>query len=310
MTEQNPAIVRYAEYSAEEFEKDVDRANQIGGSSLMDLKQGENVVRFVPSATPGKTPMRSTGMHYVDAIPGLDRVVVFACPKKELGQPCPVCDMGSQMQRSANPIDRERGERIASKLTLYANVIDRSAPADDPNYGLRVLRFGKQILEQLKTIRRSTRTGGDFFDPGPNGFDIVITREGEMKSTKYKVIPDRNNSPMFQEVELVQAVIDNAYDLDSFVTPVVPEEVLRVLEANAGQARSAAAQPRALPARAASPALPATARSATAPRVGSTMFTQPAAAPAAPSAAKTIADADFTDEDDDAIFGPPPEPKG
>lgn len=301
MTEQQPAIVRYAEYSAEEFEKDVDRANQIGGSALMDLKQGENVVRFVPSSAPGVTPMRSTGMHYVDAIPGLDRTVVFACPKKELGQPCPVCDASTQLQRSPNPIDRERGDRISSKLTLYANVVDRSAPADDPNYGLRVIRYGKQILEQLKTIRRSERTGGDFFDPTENGFDIVITREGEMKSTKYKVIPDRKNSPMFQDVQLIQAVIDNTYDLNTFVTPVVPEEVIRVLEANAGQSR-AQASARALPARAAAPSLPATARSAPTQKAGSTLFTQ-----AAPSAAQTVADADFTDEDDDAIFGPPPE---
>jgi hypothetical protein len=296
-------MVRYAEYTEQDFDKDVDRANQIGGRAIMELQQGENVVRFVPSNTPGVSPIRSTGMHYVDAIPGLDKMVVFACPKKELQQPCPVCDAGSQLMRSPNPIDRERGERIGAKLTLYANVVDRSAPADDPNQGIRVLRFGKQILEQLKTIRRSTRTGGDFFDPGPNGFDIVITREGTEKSTKYKVIPDRQNSPLFEDTELAQYVIDNAYDLNTFVEAVVPDQVVAALQSAAGNvqlAGRAAPAARQLPQRASAPARQAPA-APSGQRSGSALF-EPT--PPAASAAQTIADADFTDEDDD--FGPPP----
>jgi hypothetical protein len=304
-------IIRYAQYTEQDFDSDVNRAHQIGGSTMMELKQGENVVRFVPSKEPGISPMRPTGMHYVDSVPGLDRVIVFACPKKELNQPCAVCDAATVLMRSPNPIDRDRGDKWGAKLTLYANVIDRSAPADDPNHGLRVLRFGKTILEQLKTIRRSTRTGGDFFDPGPNGFDIVITREGENKTTKYKVIPDRQNSPMFQDVELAQAAIDNAYDLNSYVSPTVPEALLNAMDSmrelsGMGRQPAAALPP---PARAASGALPprqvtTTGAAAAVPgvRTGAGLF---GAQPQPPSAGRTVAEADFTDEDDDD-FGPPP----
>jgi hypothetical protein len=300
-------IVRYAEYSVTDFDRDVDRANQLGGSTLMELKQGENVVRFVPSKEPGVSPIRSTGMHYVDAVPGLDKMVVVACPKKELQQPCPICDAATQLLRSPNPIDRERGERIQAKLTLYANVVDRAAPPDDPNFGLRVLRFGKQILEQLKTIRRSERTGGDFFDPTEKGFDIVIIREGTEKSTKYKVVPDRQNSALYDDVELCQATIDNGYDLNTYVNTVVPDALIAALESASGMGRQAAPAARQLPARAAAPVTqtrlsqPQRQAAAGGARAGSSLFDQPAGP--VPSGGQTIADADFTDEEDD--FGPP-----
>lgn len=303
-------IVRYAEYSEADFDKDVDRANQLGGSTMMELKQGENVVRFIPSKEAGISPIRSTGMHYVDAVPGLDKMVVVACPKKELQQACPICEAATQLLRSPNPIDRERGERIQAKLSLYANVVDRSAPADDPNYGLRVLRFGKQILEQLKTIRRSPRTGGDFFNPGPEGFDIVITREGTEKSTKYKVIPDRQNSALYDDVDLCQAAIDNGYDLNTYVNTVVPDALLAALESASGMGRQSTPATRQLPARAPSAGSPpvtqtrlaAPQRTAGA-RAGSSLFGEPSAGPM-PSGGQTVADADFTEEDEDD-FAPP-----
>jgi hypothetical protein len=297
------SIVRYAEYSEQAFDEDVNRANAIGGTAIMDLKQGENVVRFIPSKEPGVSPLRTTGMHFVDTVPGLDKVAVFACPKKELMQPCPVCDAAAQLMRSPNPIDRERGEKISVKLTIYANVIDRSAPADDPNYGVRVLKFGKAILEQLKTIRRSTRTGGDFFNPGPTGFDIVIFREGEKMSTRYKVVPDRTNGPIYAETELAQAVIDNAYDLNAYVNPVVPEQVANYLMSSRGYQASAEPARAALPAGSRAPyTRPAPPAAAAAPKpqsVGAGLFGEPVS-----SASQTVADADFSEDEDDD-FGPP-----
>jgi hypothetical protein len=235
MTQQAPgegdaSIVRYVPYSIEEFEHDAERARQVAGNAFMDLVVGDNVVRFVPPKLPGATPIRSTGMHFVQAIPGIDRTIAFACPAKELGQPCPVCAKVDEMRRSGNPVDREMGNKMAVTLAIYSNVIDRRAAADDPNGGLRVLRYGKSILEQLKTVRRNPRMGGDFFDPTPLGFDMVIVKEGEGMTTKYKVLPDRNPSPLAPDPVLAQQLIDNQHDLEQFVTPVVPDEILNALQ--------------------------------------------------------------------------------
>lgn len=193
-------------------------------------------MRFIPPKAPGVSPMRSTGVHFVDTAPG--QTASFSCPQKEVGQRCPVCEIGEQLHKSSNPVDRERANRIAVKLNVMCNVVDRRAPPDDPNHGLRVLRFGKMVLEQLKTLRRNTRSGGDFFQPGPQGFDVVIMKEGEMLKTRYVVSADRNASPLASTPELAQALIDNQYDLEQFVTPVVPEEVLRAIE-QLGPARQA-----------------------------------------------------------------------
>lgn len=300
-------IVRYAEVTEEAFDAEANRANQIAGSVILEIKQGENVVRFVPPKDPKHPFLRSTAMHYVE-LPGLERIAVFACPKVELKQPCPACEAAARLTASPSPVDKQLGDRIGQKMTVYANVVDRSAPADDPNYGLRVIRFGKQILEQLKTIRRSQRTGGDFFNPGPQGFDIVIMREGEQRSTKYKVIPDRNNCPIFDDAALVQAVIDNQYDLNQYVDPATTEEVLRALD-SCGRGSATARGSLPPPARAAyTPAVRAEPAGAPAgqARAGAGLFDGPPRA--TPSAAQTVAEAEFTDEDDDD-FGPPPQPQ-
>lgn len=230
MTEQNDTLVRYAEYSEEDFERDTAKAKAISGNAFMELVAGENVVRFLPSKSAGVSPIRSTGMHFVDAVPGLDQTMAFACPQKELNQPCPVCKTVEDLRRSANPVDRARGDRIAVKLALYANVVDRLAPPDDPQRGLRVLKFGKTVLEQLKTLRRNTRVGGDFFNPSPTGFDVIIMKEGELLKTKYKVLADRNLTPLHAEPAMAQALIDNQFDLEQYVNPVVPEEIVLALQ--------------------------------------------------------------------------------
>ncbi len=229
MTDQGP-IVRYEAYNEEDFERDYNRAKGITGAAIMELQEGPNIVRFIPSNRPEVTPMRSTGMHFVDAIPGLDQTLVFACPKQELQQPCPVCLHVEELRRSANPVDRARADRVAVKLRVYANVVDRSAPPDDPQHGLRVLGFGKSVLEQLKTIRRNSKMGGDFFQPDPRGFDIVIVKEGEGMQTRYKVIPVRENAPLDADIAMTQALIDNQYDLNQYVNPQVPEEIITALQ--------------------------------------------------------------------------------
>lgn len=303
MTEQESPLVRYQEYSAEDFERDAAKARAISGTSFMELVVGENVVRFLPSKTAGISPVRSTGMHFVDAVPGLDQTMGFACPQKELGQPCPVCKAVEELRRSHNPVDRARGDKIAVKLSLYANVVDRAAAPDDPQHGLRVLRFGKMVLEQLKTLRRNTRVGGDFFNPGPKGFDVIIMKEGEQLKTKYKVLADRNLTPLAADPGMTQALIDNQFDLEAYVNPVVPEEIILALQSTraayglpTGGSQQQARSRGELPTGQASgwPTRPATASAEPqAAPVGASLF---APAPQANAPTRSaVADADFSD---------------
>jgi hypothetical protein len=222
--------VKYSGYSIEKLENDSAKADQISGSIFMSLEVGDNVVRFIPPKIGVPSPFRVTAMHYVDAVPGLEKMLVFACPRVELKEPCPVCQESDRLGKSHNPLDRERAYAISAGLRVYAAVIDRSV--EDPTMAIRVLAFGKMIHNQLKAIRKNPRLGGDFTDPTDKGFDVIISREGTGKQdTKYVVAADRSNCALADDPEVINWIIENQPDLDDEVNPVVPEELLAAWQA-------------------------------------------------------------------------------
>jgi hypothetical protein len=221
-------LVRYGSYTPEAADSDAARVATITGNVYMELQAGENLVRFIPPKLSMPSPLRVTAMHYVDAIPGLDKKLVFACPRAELKVPCVVCAEVERLSKSPSPSDRERAYKISAGLRVYANVVDRSVP--DPTQGIKVLSFGKMIHNQLKTIRSNTRLGGDWTDPTESGFDILITREGTgQKDTKYSVAAVRDASPLAGSVEEINYIIENQHDLEKQVTPIIPEELMQFL---------------------------------------------------------------------------------
>jgi len=216
-------IVKYGSFSVTALDEEDKKAEAIAGSVFVNLTPGEHVLRFLPPPLGKESPFRITAIHYIDAVPGLDKMVVFACPRVELKEPCPACAEVARLNSTKNPLDKERANRISASLKVYANVIERS----NEDAGPRVIGFGKMIWDQLKAIRKNVRLGGDFTDPTDNGFDIVITREGTgPRDTRYTVNADRNNSPLHTDAAVAQMWIDSQHNLEEFVDCNVPEELL------------------------------------------------------------------------------------
>jgi hypothetical protein len=226
------SIVRYASFSIEELDKQSEAVSDLSGRQFMALEVGENVVRFLPSPLGRTSPFRVTALHFVDAVPGLDKLVVFACPRHELKQTCIVCQRAEEMSRSANPIDRERGSKISAGLQVYANVLNRHSGTPQ----VKTLKFGKTIFDQLKAIRKNPRLGGDFTDPTEKGFDVVIIREGTGRTdTKYTVVPARESSVLWPDVAMMQDLIELQPNLDSLVEPIVPAQLEAIFMSAAGR---------------------------------------------------------------------------
>lgn len=215
---------QYGDYEIATADADDASVAAVSSGIWQPLVVGDNVLRFLP-ALPGKpSPFRVTAVHYVEPLPGTDRKLVFCCPRVELKQPCVVCQKSEELARSGNPIDRANAGKMSAGLRIYANVIDRNSP----QAGVRVTTLGRMIYEQLKAIRRNTRLGGDFTDPGPKGFDIIIQREGTGPTdTRYTVHPDRNCSPLAPTPEEALDILGMAHDLDALVDTVVPEALLQ-----------------------------------------------------------------------------------
>jgi hypothetical protein len=213
-------MVRYGGFSVETLDKVADQASSIAGNNFMDLEVGENVVRFIPPTLGVESRFRVTAMHYIDGIPGVDKMRVFACPRVELKQPCLACAESERLNKTGSKEDKDRAYRISAGLRVYANVINRK------NGRNMVLAFGKTIFDQLKAIRRNPRLGGDFTDPSANGFDIVINREGAGRTdTKYMVSASREATPLAPSEAEVMEIIENQIDLEALVDPTIPEEI-------------------------------------------------------------------------------------
>lgn len=217
------SIVQYGSYDIADANEAAKQADSIaGGVYLGKLRVGDTILRVLPPLI-GRKAQRVTALHYIDPMPGIDKIIVFACPRHELKQECIACTRAEQLRRSPSPLDRDAAWRISAQLKVYVNVVDR----DNEDAGVKVWGFGKNINEQLHAIRRNPRMGGDYTDPTASGFDLIVNRIGTgQKDTKYMISAARDNTPLSNHPEQMADWINKQHDLDALVSTETPDELL------------------------------------------------------------------------------------
>lgn len=183
-------LVKYGSYDLETAaEEGADLAASGSGANYLTLKEGDNVVRFLPPPVGSKSPFLVTYEHYIKPVTG--DAVSFACPRMMAKQPCPVCEKSKALGSRNNKVDKEAARELQPRRRVFANVIDRT----DQEAGPKILGFGKMIQEALVSIRQNKAKGGDFTHP-LEGFDIIIERKGSGLATKYGVSAARDDSEL------------------------------------------------------------------------------------------------------------------
>lgn len=66
------SIAKYTGFDAKMLEEADGKVEAIGGSIFIGLEVGDTIIRFLPAPV-GTNPFRVTSMHYVDAVPGLEK---------------------------------------------------------------------------------------------------------------------------------------------------------------------------------------------------------------------------------------------
>lgn len=225
-------LTKYADFTEEEAEEAKDELSKLGGADFWKPSTGQNRVRFLP-ALAGKKVFTVVQQHYVD-VPG--GRAVFVCPRVHAKRPCPACDKADKMRASGNPNEVTAARDMSPKTRVFANIVDRA----NPEAGVRVFAFGKQVYEQLLAIRTNKEAGGNFVDPGPEGFDIVVQKTGSTKNdTEYKVLPHRKNGPLGNDEYLEQIG-----DLSRYSIVESHDDIMRKLTGGGGRggARGGGAQ--------------------------------------------------------------------
>lgn len=199
-------------------------------SPFFKLKQGRTAMRILPPRPGAKSPFQKVYQHYVE-MPGMSSAASFACPRLNgARRPCPVCQMADQLRASGNPADAEVGNKLRASKRIYANAIIR----DEEERGPVIFPFGKMIYEGLMDLAYDP-DWGDFSDPGPDGYDVTISRKGMgMTDTRYKVVGSRNTSPLSPDADQMAAWLDSSHDLTRFAEVPTEEELAAKLGGSIG----------------------------------------------------------------------------
>jgi len=190
VTTSGGSLVAYGEWSDEAMQKE---AKEVGaGGEWLKIAVGRTVVRFLPPKQGWPSPFVIQHQHFIE-LPGSDRPVTFACPKMHEGKLCIVCAKADKLETSGNGRDAKMAQRLRPNKRIMANVV---ADPGNPEQPVQIWAFGKQVYDQLKSIRQDDENGGNFLDP-MNGFNLSINRTGTGKNdTKYVVTAARAQSKL------------------------------------------------------------------------------------------------------------------
>lgn len=199
--EETTAIVTYGDWTPEQMEKDA--ADMSGGGDFWKPPVGKTAVRFLPPKIGWPSPFVIQHQHFFE-LPGVERKIIFSCPKMHEGKPCLACKKADQLEGSGNSRDERASKKLRPSRRTLANVI---VTPKDPNSKVVVWGFGTTVFNQIKAIRESEEGGGNFLDP-KNGFNLIVQRVGTGKDdTKYTMIPARNTTPL-ANMEWIEAQSD------------------------------------------------------------------------------------------------------
>ncbi len=186
------AIVQYGEWSPEQIDKE-SKELATGGGDYWKTPTGNSIIRFLPPKIGWPSPFVIRHQHFV-TMPGIDKPVVFVCPKMHEQKQCLVCDKAKQMEASGNRRDLDAAKKLGPRKGVLSNII---ADPKNTEAAVMIWSFGVTVYNFLKQIREDDANGGNFMSPTAKGFNLVINRVGTTKDdTKYTVMPERNNSAL------------------------------------------------------------------------------------------------------------------
>jgi len=123
---------------------------QKGESDFSYLKLTESGsphhVRILPAWNDSGIPWKEAYFHY-----GVNERTL-ACPKSNVNQPCPICDLVDEAAASKKKGDKKFADEMSSKFRAFLNVVDMK----NQDAGVQVWPVGKMILKQVtRTMKTS-----------------------------------------------------------------------------------------------------------------------------------------------------------
>lgn len=164
---------------------------------MFKVKEGESTVRIMPPSWDEKSDAKwgdgwdiQVFLHYGV---GPDNAT-YLCLDKMSGETCPICEA----RRKSTDEDERDALRSAARFLCWA--IDR----DNEKAGPQVWSMPTTVFREinLRSVDKKHNTPIPVDDP-ENGYDIIFSREGSNKKTKYSAFEiDRDPTPLADDEKL------------------------------------------------------------------------------------------------------------
>lgn len=249
MPEEN-ALQPYLDYDLDAAEGAASEAKETAAaeaSVFFTVDGGENVIRIIPPAMAWQQWFADNGKkpdpffvlwkHFYERPDDPGKYVSVPCPRKMKGEPCPICAQVAHLKASKDALDQEIADDMEAKHKAIVNVVDR----DNEKVGPLIWELsypygkwkGKSMYEKVRSIMVG-RARRNLVTPGPDGFDLIIQKEGSgRQGTSYTFGADINASPLAKDPEAALGWINGQHDLREYVLVPTPEQMEAILRGDA-----------------------------------------------------------------------------
>lgn len=234
---------KHAYYGDDRTNEEVDqKAHQSGGLydsflrgevRMFKVHDGENCIRVLQPSWPkediplwGRWWNIDIFMHYGV---GPDNGS-YLCLDKMFKEPCPVCEARKMSD------DEDEIDRLAPKWRGLCWVVDR----DNEKLGPQAWAMPVTMFREINERSKDKRSGASLkIDNPDNGYDIVFSKAGKEKKTKYTGVEImRDPSPLHDDLDIQDKWLDFIFDnpLPSLLVPFEAEHIAKVLNGRSKKA--------------------------------------------------------------------------
>lgn len=182
-------------------------------------QDGEQTIRIVP--TSDGDPFKEYWFHY-----NLGKNPGFLSPKKNFGEDCPLDTFVRELFNEGTEDSIRMAKNLMARQRFFAPVIVRG----EEEQGVRIWGFGKTAYQELLNLVLNPDYG-DITDVN-EGTDIVLTygKPAGAQFPQTNLTPRRRSSPLAEEDEAAQQILDSVPDFDSVFEKKSPEQVKHMLD--------------------------------------------------------------------------------
>lgn len=186
------------------------------------VENADTVIRIVP--TDDGDPLKEFYFHYLR---GDDKKVQSVlCPKKNVGENCPICDLVSKLYKDGDEESRKMAKDISSKQRFFSPVIARG----EEDKGVQVWGYPKTIYEELLKLMLNPEYG-DITDVD-DGLDLIVTsskKPGKMFA-ETSLTPKRKSSPLASNKERINEFVNHELNFDTMFEKKTTSQVAEILD--------------------------------------------------------------------------------